>query len=60
MGVYCDIYDKYRVLELPWDSVITWIVAALCVDLGYYWGHRASHGKNDYNRTVCTTSFKLL
>jgi len=28
---------------LAWDSVATWVLAAVLVDLGYYWFHRASH-----------------
>jgi len=31
-------------MELPWDSAITWYIAATLVDLGYYWLHRAGHG----------------
>ena len=32
-----------RLVDLPWDSVWTWVIAALLVDCGYYWFHRASH-----------------
>ena len=31
--------------QLPWDSPITWIVAALGIDFCYYWVHRSAHGR---------------
>jgi sterol desaturase/sphingolipid hydroxylase (fatty acid hydroxylase superfamily) len=43
---YIYIYDNYRVYTLPWDSIWTWLIAALGYDLGYYWVHRAAHGKD--------------
>ena len=46
VSIYVYIYENYRVYELPWDSVITWIIAALLVDLAYYWVHRAAHELN--------------
>ena len=45
MMAYFYIYNNWRIYELPWDSTFTWVVAALMVDLGYYWVHRAAHGK---------------
>ena len=39
------VYEKFLVYELPWDSVWTYIVAFLFVDMAYYWFHRAAHGK---------------
>ncbi|ODM94028.1 Alkylglycerol monooxygenase, partial [Orchesella cincta] len=44
--VYIKIYEKYRLVELPWDSPYTWYLAAIGVDLGYYWVHRACHEVN--------------
>ena len=44
MMAYFYIYNNWRIYELPWDSTITWIVAAILCDLGYYWVHRAAHG----------------
>ena len=45
MMAYLYIYDNWRIYELPWDSAVTWVIAAILVDLGYYWVHRAAHGK---------------
>jgi sterol desaturase/sphingolipid hydroxylase (fatty acid hydroxylase superfamily) len=45
-AAYVYIYEYYRLYELPWDSVWTWVICALGMDLGYYWAHRATHGKN--------------
>ena len=45
MAAYLYIYNNWRVYELPWDSAVTWVVAAILCDLGYYWVHRAAHGK---------------
>ena len=30
-------------IDLNWDSVYVWVLAAVAVDCGYYWFHRASH-----------------
>merc|ERR1712141_349898 len=46
MMAYFYIYNNWRIYELPWDSTITWIVAAILCDLGYYWVHRAAHELN--------------
>ena len=43
---YVYIYRNYRLAELPWNSVYTWIAAAFCFDFGYYWAHRAAHEVN--------------
>jgi len=43
IAIYSWVYENYRIADLAWDSAITWILAALLVDLGYYWFHRASH-----------------
>lgn len=40
------VYNKYRLIDLDWNSPVTWFLAALGVDLGYYWFHRASHEVN--------------
>jgi alkylglycerol monooxygenase len=45
MAAYLYIYNNWRIYELPWDSAVTWVVAAILCDLGYYWVHRAAHGK---------------
>ena len=41
---YIYIYQHYSLFKFPWDSPVTWVVAALATDLGYYWLHRAAHG----------------
>ncbi|XP_047984338.1 alkylglycerol monooxygenase-like [Leguminivora glycinivorella] len=41
--LYTWVYANYRLVELPWDNVSTWLIAALGVDFGYYWMHRACH-----------------
>lgn len=43
ISIYSWIHHHYRLVDLAWDSVTTWVLAALLVDLGYYWFHRASH-----------------
>ena len=34
---------QYR---LPWDSPLTWVIAAFAIDFCYYWVHRSAHGKS--------------
>lgn len=48
---YVYIYENFRLYNLPWNSPITWYLAALGVDFCYYWVHRACHGKK-YCRSV--------
>ncbi|KAK2726123.1 alkylglycerol monooxygenase-like [Artemia franciscana] len=45
---YFYIYEKWGKgnLELPWDSTWTWVIAAIGMDFGYYWAHRAGHEIN--------------
>ena len=45
VAIYCYVYEHYKLVSLPWDSMLTWAVAALAVDFFYYWAHRAVHGK---------------
>ncbi|XP_050664415.1 alkylglycerol monooxygenase-like isoform X2 [Leptidea sinapis] len=40
---YTWIYNNYKLVDLPWDNVTTWILAALGMDFCYYWMHRACH-----------------
>eukprot|EP00736_Rhodelphis_marinus_P000012 Rmarinus@m.25254 len=44
--VYAYIYDNYRILELPTDSVAVWWLCFFLVDWGYYWFHRFGHELN--------------
>lgn len=41
---YAWIYEHWRLMDLPWDSPVTWWLAFLGVDCGYYWFHRMAHG----------------
>ena len=43
LSIYSYVHEHYRVMDLPWDSPVTWVITAVLVDLGYYWFHRASH-----------------
>lgn len=43
---YIYIYNNWRIANLPWDSLWTWVIAFILVDFGYYWAHRASHEIN--------------
>ena len=64
VAIYCYVYEHYKLVSLPWDSMLTWAVAALAVDFFYYWAHRAVHGDTYfYLRTyiyLITTKFKIL
>lgn len=43
---YAHIYEKYRVVDLPWNSLWMWFLALVVIDFGFYWFHRACHGKH--------------
>lgn len=40
------VYDNYNIYDLAWNSVVTYIIAFLLVDMAYYWFHRAAHEIN--------------
>ncbi|MEM7309563.1 MAG: sterol desaturase family protein [Planctomycetota bacterium] len=40
---YVFVYERFRIGELAPGSALTWAVAVLGADLGYYWFHRALH-----------------
>ena len=46
--VYIWIYKNYHIIDLPWDSPITWWVCLVVYDFLYYWFHRAAHGEWEY------------
>ncbi|CAI8054683.1 Alkylglycerol monooxygenase [Geodia barretti] len=46
ISLYVWVHSRFCVYELPWDSALTWIVALLGVDCGYYWFHRMAHEVN--------------
>ncbi|XP_039274198.2 alkylglycerol monooxygenase-like [Styela clava] len=44
--LYVYIYNHYRVYEMEWNSIWTWIFMALAYDCLYYWFHRLAHEVN--------------
>ena len=42
---YVWVHRNFCVINLPWNSAITWWLALLGVDFGYYWFHRMAHGQ---------------
>merc|ERR1711970_141226 len=40
---YIYVHKNYCLYQLPWDSTLTWVIAALAVDFCYYWVHRFAH-----------------
>ncbi|XP_072859357.2 alkylglycerol monooxygenase isoform X1 [Pogona vitticeps] len=46
LTTYIYTWERYRLLELPWDSPWTWYLTFLGVDFGYYWFHRMAHEIN--------------
>ena len=45
LAAYALVY-RYRLIELPSRSAITWVLAIVLIDLSYYWWHRLSHEVN--------------
>ena len=45
MMIYQWVYDNYRIMTMPWDSVYTYMFALVMVDYAAYWWHRGSHGE---------------
>jgi alkylglycerol monooxygenase len=45
-AAYVYVYDNCGIFALPWDSVWTWITAAIGFDFAFYWIHRALHEVN--------------
>ncbi|XP_068426657.1 alkylglycerol monooxygenase [Clinocottus analis] len=43
LSAYMFVWDRYRLLELPWDSAWTWWLTFVGVDFCYYWVHRFAH-----------------
>jgi len=43
---YVYIWENYALFRFPWNSTVTWIVAAIAADFCYYWLHRAAHEVN--------------
>uniref|UniRef100_A0A8P4KFV9 Alkylglycerol monooxygenase n=1 Tax=Dicentrarchus labrax TaxID=13489 RepID=A0A8P4KFV9_DICLA len=43
LTAYMYVWDRYCLVELPWDSAWTWWFTFLGVDFCYYWVHRFAH-----------------
>ena len=44
VSVYVWIFVNYSIIQLPWDSPVTWWICFLGYDFIYYWFHRMAHG----------------
>ena len=51
------VFENYLIVELPFDSVLTYTITLLFVDMAYYWFHRAAHGKTFLNITLVCPNF---
>lgn len=45
-ALYAWTYDKIHIVELPYDSIWTWLLSFLAVDFVYYIYHRCGHELN--------------
>ncbi|XP_035020130.1 alkylglycerol monooxygenase [Hippoglossus stenolepis] len=43
LTAYMYAWERFRLVELPWDSAWTWWFTFLGVDFCYYWVHRCAH-----------------
>ncbi|KAM3872984.1 alkylglycerol monooxygenase [Diretmus argenteus] len=43
LSSYMLVWERYRLVELPWDSAWTWWITFLGVDFCFYWVHRFAH-----------------
>ncbi|GFT96528.1 alkylglycerol monooxygenase [Nephila pilipes] len=46
VALYMYIHLKFRLVDLPWNSPVTWWICFLGVDFVYYWTHRGAHTIN--------------
>ncbi|CAK8682392.1 unnamed protein product [Clavelina lepadiformis] len=46
--LYINVYDRFRLFDLPWDSNYTWILSFIGMDFAYYWFHRLAHEVNNF------------
>lgn len=44
--MYCLVWENFRLITLPWNSVLVWWLCYLGVDIGFYWAHRLAHEVN--------------
>ena len=54
VSVYVWIHTNYSLIQLPWDSPITWWACFLGYDFIFYWFHRMAHGQY----ILCTSTSK--
>ena len=59
-SAYVWVYEHFCLVELPWDSPVTWWIAMLGVDFGYYWLHRMAHGKVAFPSPIADIKKYLL
>lgn len=45
ISLYLWAYENINVIQLPWDSSITWWTCLIAYDFMFYWIHRLTHGK---------------
>ena len=43
LGIYTAVYEHWRFVSLPANSVWVWLGALLAYDFCYYWTHRLGH-----------------
>lgn len=46
ISLYVHVYNNYRIYDLQWNSMWTWVIMALAYDFLYYWFHRFAHEAN--------------
>lgn len=44
--VYCMVWNNFRLVTLPWNSLWTWWICYIGVDLGFYFAHKIAHEIN--------------
>ena len=44
ISLYMWAYDNINIIQLPWNSPITWWISVIAYDFVFYWAHRLTHG----------------
>lgn len=73
LSTYIWFYDRYNMVELPWDNPWTWVLGMIGLDFCYYWvhrlghevniiwaGHQTHHSSEDYNLTTALRQSFIL
>ncbi|XP_071154750.1 alkylglycerol monooxygenase-like isoform X1 [Mytilus edulis] len=73
LSTYVWFYERFNMIQLPWNNPWTWILGMVGVDFCYYWVHRWGHEVNiiwaahqthhsseDYNLTTALRQSCLL